>query len=166
VFDDLDTAVKKVEDVESPADDENEPSSQLYRWAHFPGMLAFGLLFILFRSHPWRWQIAIGGGYTVYVFFFAFGSVLRDADDFFGDTRVPKCAAKLLVPHVLVLALIVEGVTLWFHLKPLLPPWVTHEGRKGSLWDLCGWILLAGAGIWQGFWMAGKIKRRFKEVEN
>jgi hypothetical protein len=100
------------------------------------------------------------------VFFFAFGSVLRDADDFFGDPQVPRCAAKLLIPHIFILSLIITGVSLWFHLRPLLPSWVTHEGRKGSLWDLFGWIVLAGAGIWQGSWMGEKIKRHFRETED
>ncbi len=151
---------------ETPADDETESSSGLWRWAHFPAMLAFGILFILFRGQAWRWYIAIGGSYTVYVFFFVFGSVFKNLDDFFGDSRVPKYFIKLLIPHVLILAPIIAGVALWFHLRPLLPSWVTHESRKESLWDLCGWLLLAGAGISQGFWMAGKTKRHFRESED
>jgi hypothetical protein len=166
MFEDLDVAEKNTEVAAPLTDDENKPSSGLYRWAHFPAGLAFGILFILFSGNPWRWQIAIGGGYTVYVFFFAFGSVLRDADDFFGDTRVPLCAAKLLIPHIFILTLIISGVSLWFHISPLLPSWVTHEGRKESLWDLFGWLILAGAGIWQGSWMAKKIKSRFTEPED
>ncbi len=166
MFDDLDTAERKTEDEQTPAEDENKSSSRLYRWAHFPAMLAFGILFILFRANPWRWQIAIGGGYTVYVYFFASGTVLRDMDDFFGDPRVPRRAARLLIPHVLILALIIAGVSLWFHLRPMLPSWVTQEGRKRSFWDLLGWLVLAFAGIGQGTWMAGKIKRQFGDSED
>jgi hypothetical protein len=166
MFEDSDSTVKHT-DVAAPlTDDENQPPSELYRWAHFPAGLAFGILIILFSGNPWRWQIAIAGGYTVYAFFFAFGSVLRNADDFLGDPRVPQYALKLMIPHILILTLVVSGVSLWFHLIPLLPSWVTSEGRKGSLWDLFGWLVLIGAGIRQGSWMAGKIKKRFAESED
>jgi hypothetical protein len=166
MFDDLETAERKTEEDRTSADGDNKSSSGLYRWAHFPAMLAFGILIILFRHHPWRRYIAIGGGYTVYVFFFAFGSVLKDLDDFFGDPRVPRCAVRLLIPHLLILLPLLAGVTLWFHLRPILPDWVTQEGRKGSFWDLFGWLVLAIVGIAQGFWMSGKVKRRFRETEN
>jgi hypothetical protein len=153
-------------DEEKPSDDEGRSSSGLYRWAHFPAMLTFGVLFIVFHSSPWRWHIAIGAGYTVYVFFFAFGTVLKDADDFFGDPRVPRSAARLLIPHALILALLMAGVSWWFHVRPLLPSELTQEGHKGSFWDLFGWIVLAGAGILQGFWMGGKVKRQFAKPED
>jgi hypothetical protein len=166
MFEDTDATEKNTEVPAPITDDENKPPSQLYRWAHFPAILAFAILLIFFSDNPWRWQIAIAGGYTVYVFFFAFGYSLRDADDFLGDTRVPRYAAKLLIPHIFILSLIISGVSLWFHLIPLLPSWVTSEGRKESLWDLFGWLVLAGAGIRQGFWMAGKIKKRFAESED
>lgn len=165
MFEDLDTAEQKIEADLTSADEEKQPSSTLYRWAHFPAMLVFGVLIILFHGHPWSWQLAIGGGYTVYVFFFAFGTILRDADDFLGDPRVPRCAARLLVLHLPILALVLCGVSLWFYLRPMLPAWVTHESRKGSFWDLFGWLTLAIAGIAQGSWMAGKIRRRFAEPE-
>jgi hypothetical protein len=166
MFDDLDTAEQKTEDELTPEDEEKQPSSNLYRWAHFPAMLVFGVLIILFHGHPWSWQVAIGGGYTVYVFFFAFGTVLRDADDFLGDPRVPRYAARLLAPHLPILALVLCGVSLWFYLRPTLPAWVTQEGRKGSFWDLLGWLILAIAGIAQGSWMAGKIKRWFRQTDD
>ena len=153
-------------DEDTHADDESKAESSLYRWAHFPAMLAFGVLFVLFRGQDWRWHIAIGGCYTGYMFFFALGSVFKDLDDFFGDSRVPRYFAKLLIPHAVILVLVTAGVTLWFRLLPLLPSWVTQEGRKGSLWDICGWLVLAIAGITQGSWMAGKTKRRFSEPED
>jgi len=166
MFDDLDTAERKTEGDPRSVHSEVKSSSRLYRWAHFPAMLAFGLLFILFRNHPWRWQIAIDGAYTVYVFFFALGAGLQSLDDLFGDSRVSRSVAKLLIPHILILALVTVGVTSWFHLRPTLPEWATHEGRKGSLWDYCGWIILAVAGIWQGIWMGGKIKLEFGAAED
>lgn len=164
MFDDLDTAERKTEDEQTSADGENH-SPGLYRWAHFPAGLAFGILIILFHGHPWSWQLAIGGGYTVYVYFFAFGSVLWDFDDLFGDPRVPRSAARLLIPHLLILLPLVAGVTLWFHLRPMLPDWATHEGRRGSFWDVTGWVMLAVAGIAEGFWMAGKLKHWFREPD-
>ncbi len=166
MFDDLETAKEKTEGAQDAADDEKQTSSTLYRWAHFPAMLVFGILIVLLHGHSWSWQVAIGGAYTVYVFFFAFGTVLRDADDFLGDPKVLKCAARLLIPHLLIMVPVVAGVTLWFHFRPMLPSWMTQEGRKGSPWDYLGWLALALAGIAQGFWMAGKIKRWFKESEN
>lgn len=166
MFENVDVAEKNTEVATPLTDDENTKSSGLYRWAHFPAGLVFGMLFILFSGNPWRWQIAIGGGYTVYVFFFAFGSVLRDADDFFGDPRVPRYAVKLMIPHIFILLLIISGVSFWFHLRPLLPPWITQEGHKESLWDLFGWLVLIGVGIWQGSWMAKEIKRQFGVPED
>lgn len=162
MFDDLDTAEQKTEDTQEASDDEST-SSGLYRWAHFPAILVFGILIIPLHSYLWGWQIAICGGYTVYVFWFAFGLVLKDTDDFFGDPRVPRCAVELLIPHTFILVLIFLGVTEWFRLKSILPGWATHEGRKESLWDLAGWLALACAGIWQGFWMGKRIKHRFVE---
>ena len=158
MFDDLETAESKL-DVSDASEDSDSSSSNLYRWAHFPGMLAFVVLILLFRHNHFRWQIAIGGAYTVYVFFFAFGSVLKDADDFYGDPRVLRVTAKLLPFHLPCLALIVAGVSLWFYLEPKLPPEMTHEGRKGSMWEILGWLVLAGACMAQGFWMGGKVKR-------
>ena len=165
LFDDLDTAEQKTEDGQEPEDD-NGSSSGAYRWAHFPAMIVFAALIIPLHRHPWGWQIAIASGYTVYVFWFALGLGVKNSDDFFGDSQVPLYTAKLLIPHTLILIMIVLGVSEWFHLKTVVPSWVTHEGRKESIWDLFGWLLLAGAGIWQGFWMGNKIKHRFSEPED
>jgi hypothetical protein len=64
------------------------------------------------------------------------------------------------------LILITIGVFLWFHLYTTLPPWMTYEGRKGSLWELFGWIVLAIAGIKQALWITGKLKRQFGESQD
>jgi hypothetical protein len=153
-------------DDQKLAEIETKSSIGLERWAHFPALLVFGLLILPLHSYPWGWQIAIAGGYTVYVFWFALGSGKKDLDDLTGDTLILRKIASQLLPHLLVLVIILAGVSEWFHLRPLLPSWVTHEGRKGSFWDLLGWLLLAIAGIAQGFWMAGKIKSRFGESED
>ena len=123
-------------------------------------------MLLLFQENQWQWQIAISCGYTVYVFFGAFGTVLKDADDFFGNSEAPQYALKLLVPHLPVLLLINVGVYEWFHLKPVLPDVLTHEGRKGSLWELFGWIALILVGIAQGSWMGGMVKRRFRDTDS
>jgi hypothetical protein len=153
MFEDLEAAAQE------PVDDEEKSSWWLGPWAHFPAIVVFGVLFFLFKDHAWGWYVAIACSYTVYVFCRAFGSAFKDSDDLFGNSEVPHYLAKLLVPHALIVALIMLGVFLWFYLKPSLPSWLTHEGRKGSLWDLLGWLVLAGAGIKQGFWMADKLKR-------
>lgn len=128
--------------------------------------VAFGLLFLPFKDHPWSLYVAVAGSYSVLVFGLAFGSAFEDADDFFGNSQVPRYIAKLLIPHALILALIALGVSRWLYLRPTLPSWVTQEGRRGSFWDLCGWLSLGIAGVWQGLWMAGRIKRRFEGPED
>jgi hypothetical protein len=51
---------------ESATSEERASASyEVGRWAHFPAGLVFGLFFILFGGHPWRWYIAIDGGYAV-----------------------------------------------------------------------------------------------------
>jgi hypothetical protein len=156
------------EDLESETQESEEKKSSvtLERWAHFPAMLVFGMLIIPLHRYPWGWHIAIAGGYTVYVFWFALGAGKKDLDDLLGDSEVPRNVARLLIPHLLFLTLIMLGVTWWFHLRPILPSWVTQEGRKGSLWDLCGWFALAITAIAQGFWMAGRIRRALGEPED
>jgi hypothetical protein len=153
-----------VEDHED-TDDEEESSSGLYRWAHLPAMLVFGIFFIALSNSPLRWYVSVGSAYTIYVFFFAFGTVLKDLDDFFGDSRVSLYAAKLLIPHILILSLVLMGVFLWFRARQSLPDWVIHEGRKGSLWDVFGWLVLAFTGIAQGTWMGKKVRLMLGKAE-
>jgi len=153
-----------IEQVEKEG--EEKSSITLERWAHFPAMLAFGLFMLFFHSYPWGWQIAIAGGYTVYVFWFALGAGKKDLDDLTGDTQLLRKIGSQLLPHLLILIVVVAGVTEWFRLIPVLPLGLTQEGRKGSFWDLFGWLALAGSGIAQGLWMAGRIKRRFRQYED
>jgi len=146
-----------------------ESTSRAYglgRWAHFPAMVVFGLLFMLLRGHPWRWYVTIDVAYTVYVFGFAIGSVIKDLDDVLGNSALLQYAAKLLIPHAVFLALLTFLIALWFQVGAKLPLWATTEGRKGSLWDVIGWLALAVAGITQGIWMAGKFRRRFPESQD
>jgi len=157
------------EDIETeaqPREVEKKSSWWLGPWAHFPAGIVFCLLYFPTKDHFWSWYAAIAGSYTVYVFCRAFGCAFKDSDDLFGNSQVPRYLAKLLIPHALILALILLGVSVWFDLRSLLPDWMTHEGRRESPWDLFGWLVLAGAGIWQGFWMTGKLKHRLEEAED
>jgi hypothetical protein len=158
MFDDLERSNR--EDAPGKA-----PRVDLARWALFPAMVFFGILLLMFRHHPWRWYIGIGGGYTTFVFWFALGSDAYDFDDVLGDDALFRKIAALLIPHLVCLTFVLAATFEWFHLKPALPHSVTQEGRRGSLWDMVGWWVLALGGLTQGFWMAGKIKRRFTEAE-
>jgi hypothetical protein len=162
MFDDLETAEQKSECEQQSSDGDGIPRD---RWAHFPALIVFGVLIVPFHRYRWGWQLAICAAYTVYVFWFALAYGSIDMDDLLGDSRVVRYIAPLLIPHVIILGLIVWGVTEWIRLNSILPGWATHGGRRPPLWLYCGFLLLTGAGIWQGFWMGKKIKKRFKESE-
>jgi hypothetical protein len=154
-------------DLDRPVTEDNKKSSvTLERWAHFPAMLVLGILMLLFHRSPWGWQISITGSYTVYVFWFALGNDKQSFDDIAGDTLLFRKIASQLLPHLFILVLVVAGVTEWFRLLPILPPGLTDEGRKGSLWDMFGWLALGCSGIAQGFWMSARIKRQFPEPDD
>jgi len=148
---------------------ENEPGKasrvDLVRRAPISALVFFGILVLLFRDHPWRWYIGVGGGYTVGVFWIALGADKYDSDDVLGDDKLFRKIAALLIPHLVCLTVVLAATFEWFHLKPALPDWVTQEGRKGSLWNMAGGWTLALGGLAQGYWMARKIKRRFTEAE-
>jgi hypothetical protein len=153
MFNDIESESKEAEDKQS--------STTMERWVLFPAIVAFGLLSLLFHSMPLRWQISIAGGYTVYVFWLALGSDKRDLDDITGDADLFRKIKTLLIPHALILPFIVLGVTEWFRLRPTLPIWAIQEGRKGSLWEMFGWLLLGLGGISEGFWLAARLRRKF-----
>ena len=151
---------------ERATEDRYGGSSSAWRWAHLPAMLVFALLYLPLKSYVWSWYLAIGGAYTVLVFWIALGSSLKDSDDLFGNSEVLKYLPKMLLLHVLPLGLLLSGALLWFQLKQVLPEWATHEGHRGSLWDLLGWLALACTSVGEGFWMAGKVKQRFGPTED
>lgn len=157
-----------VEDEEdAQADEARERSGGgIWRVPHIPAAVAFCVLYFPLNSYPWALYLAIGIAFTLFVFMFALGTRLSDLDDFFGDSAVPKYAAKLLIPHCVVLGFVLAAVFLWFRLKPELPEWVTHEGRKGSVWELLGWLSLLGMALAEGSWLAGKVKQRFEPTED
>ena len=148
------------------AAEERVGSSSAWRWAHLPAMLVFVLLYLPLKNYSWSLYVAVGGGYTVLVLWIALGSSLKDSDDFFGSPEVLKFIPKMLIVHTIPLGLLLLGLFLWFELKRVLPEWVTHEARRGSLWDLFGWLILACTSVGEGFWMAGKVKQRFEPKED
>lgn len=140
--------------------EQEQPSSGLAGWFPIISAVIFCLLYFVFRDRPWGLHFAVAAAYTFFTFFIAIGGSCNDLDDLFGNLRIARCVTKLMVPHALVLACIMLTVSLWLFLRSHLPIWMTQEGHKGSFWDWCGWLPLIGAGLWQGVWMAAKIKQR------
>lgn len=103
MFDDLSSLENQTEDAQKPSEEEDKPARSLSRWSHVIAGLIFCLLYLPFRTHPWSWPVAIAVSYSAFVFAIALGLSLNDADDFFGDPRVPEYVATLLVPHALIL---------------------------------------------------------------
>lgn len=151
---------------EKQSEDDAKSNWWVGPWAHVLGGLGFGILIIPLHSYSWGWQVSIAGGYSVLAFCRAFGSAFENADDLLGNPRAVRSVAMLLIPHAAVVLLVVLGVSWWFHIRPELPTWVTHEGRKGSLWYWFGMLPLALAGYAQGAWMAGWIKRQVKAPDD
>lgn len=149
------------EDVAQADEAEERSAGGIWRVPHIPAAVAFCLLYFPLKGYAWGCYLAIGIAFTLFVFMFALGSRLNDLDDFFGDSAVPKYAAKLLIPHSVVLGFVLAAVFMWFRLRPELPEWVTHEGRKGSFWELIGWLALLGMAFAESSWMAGKVKQQF-----
>jgi hypothetical protein len=168
VFEDSSSLEDQTEDGKESNEKRAKERGLFSRWLALIASLAFLLIYLPFRNHPWSWFVAIAGSYTVAVLGIALDSALdfADADDFFGDSRVPRYVAVLLLPHALVLVLIMLGAYLWLCLEPVLPHWITVEGRKGSFWDLIGLLLLLIAAIVEGTSLGSWIKHRFGTPEN
>jgi hypothetical protein len=166
MFDDLDTAEGKTADEQTSADDEGKSSWWIGRWAHVIAGVVFCLLYLPFEDRFWSWQLAITSSYVVFMLCCSCGLAFKDADDFFGNLQVPRYMGKLLIRQVVVLALVSLGAYLWFRSKAVLPAWVTQEGRRMSLWDLCGILLAYWAAVKESSWMARKIKSQFGEPED
>jgi hypothetical protein len=166
MFDDLDTAESKTEDEQKSSEDQQKSSWWIGRWAHVIAGVVFCLLYFPFENRFWSWQLAITLSYTVFMLCCTCGLSFQDADDFFGNLQVPRYMAILLIRQVFVLMLISLGAYLWFHLRAILPAWTTHEGRRGSLWDLCGLLLAYKVAVREATWMAAKIKRRSAELDD
>jgi hypothetical protein len=167
MFDDLDTAEQKTEgEQKRSAEDDDKPILGLSRWSHVIAGLLFCVLYFPFKSHSWSLYVAIACAYSACAFAIALGLALENLDDIFGDPRIARYVATLLVPHVPLLGLIILCTYLWLYLNGVLPTWATLWGRRPSLWSVCGMIVFWFAGTREGIWMAGKIKRRLKETED
>jgi hypothetical protein len=134
--------------------------------AHLIAGVVFCLLYFPFKGHSWSWQLAITLSYVVFMLCCTCGLAFKDADDFFGNLQVPRYIAALLIRQVFVLMLISLAAYLWIRLQTVLPGWATHEGRRMSLWDLLGIVLVYLVAINEASWMAAKIKQRLGESKN
>jgi len=85
---------------------------------------------------------------------------------FFGDGRVAEYVATLLLPHGLILVPVTFVAWLWLRAIPVLPHWMTVEGRYPSRWELCGIVSAGYAAVKEGGWLAAKIKLRFAKSED
>ncbi|MGD1062758.1 MAG: hypothetical protein ABR860_05805 [Terracidiphilus sp.] len=165
MFDDLDTAEKKTEDEQTSPEDEKESHWWIGPWAHVIAILIFCLLYFPFKDRFWSWQVAITVAYVVFMLCCTCGMSFKDADDFFGNLQVPRYMGGLLARQVLILALVSLGLYLWRYCEPMLPAWVTYEGRRMSLWDYFGIIVVYILAVREASWMTKKIKARFAESE-
>jgi hypothetical protein len=156
--------VEKQSDARQESSDDQKSTWWLGRWAHVITIPVWFILFVSFADHPWGTYISVAGGYTAFVLCLALGNAFKDMDDVLGNPRALIYIAKLLIPHAFILALIVWGVSEWLHLAPTLPSWLTHEGRKGSLWYWCGMLPLGCAGYCQGLRMAS-MRRKHCQVD-
>jgi hypothetical protein len=164
MFDDSETAEKKTEDEQTPADDEEESHWWIGPWAHVIAGVVFCLLYFPFEDRFWSWQLAITVTYVVFMLCCTCGLAFEDADDFFGDLRVPLYMGTLLIRQVVVLTLVSLGAYAWFRLRAVLPAWAT-QGQRLPLWDLCGIVLAYVFAKREASWMADRIKRRIKELD-
>jgi len=166
MFDDISSLENQPEASQKPSDDEDEPSTRILSvWSHVIAGVIFCLLYFPFESHRWSWLVAIGCSYTAFVFAIALGVGLDFGDDFFGDARTPEYVATLLLPHALFLMLVVPAAYMWLHLKPILPHWITAEGQRLSLWEMCGIVVVWFAGTREGIWLAKKVRLRIAKNE-
>ncbi len=167
MLDDVRSLEGQTEDGEESTEKQGKGTSSFSRWLAFIAFLLFLLIYLPLRNHPWGWFAAIAGSYTVAVLGIALDSALdfADADDFFGDSRIPGYVATLLLPHTLILVPIMLGAYLWLNLKPVLPHWVTVEGRKGSLWDAAGLLLMLILVVIEGTSLGRWIKHRLGTSE-
>lgn len=166
MFEDSLAIENQTEDDQKPSGGKEKPSWWIGRWAHVIAMVVFCLLYFPFQDRFWSWQVAITLSYVVFMLCCTCGMAFQDADDFFGNLQVSRYMAMLLIRQAFVLALISLGAYLWHRLKTTLPAWATYEGRRMSLWDLCGVLLAYWAAVKEASWMAEKIKRHFPTSED
>ena len=163
---DLNSQTEEKQKPSEDREDAKESSWWIGRWAHVIAMLVFCLLYFPFQGWVWSWQVAITLSYIVFMLCCTCGMAFRDSDDLFGNLQVSRYMGALLIRQVFVLMLISLGAYLWHYLGSILPPWAVNRGRRLSLWDICGLVLVYLAAVKEASWMAGKIKGRFGESED
>lgn len=165
MFDDISSLEGQTQEDQNSSEEKDKPARSLSRWSHVVALVVFCLVYFPLQNHPWVWPVAIAISYSTFVFAIAIGLSLDYADDFFGDPRIPKYVAKLLLRHAPILAVITFAAWLWLRAFPTLPRWMSVESNYHhvSLWELCGVVLFWGAGIREGKWMASKIKPQLTE---
>jgi hypothetical protein len=156
--------MSQTEEAKETSEDDEKPARSWSQWSHVIGGITFCLLYFPFRGHVWAQPAAFAASYTVFVFAIGLGLSLYNLDDLFGDPRVPEYALRLLLLHSIILVPATLLAYLWFRATPLLPSWAT-EVHRISFWQLCGIIPLWFIGTREGIWLAGKMKRRLKELD-
>jgi di/tricarboxylate transporter len=159
VFEDIDAAESKGEGLR----DEQRPHWWIGPWAHVIAGVFFCLIYFPLDQYTWSWQFAVSLTYIVFMLCCTCGLAFKDSDDFFGNLRVQEFIGKLLFRQIFVLALVSGAAYLWRYSKSVLPDWVSHEGRRMSLWDYFGIILFYAIAVREAKWMAAKIKSQFPE---
>ena len=164
MFDDLDTTESSAVKAQESSQDKEKFSWWIGGWAPFIAIVVFAVAYFPLDNHFWSWQFAVTLSYATLVLCRACGLAFKDADDLFGNLRVPEFMGKLLIRQIPVLALVSFGAFFWRFLKPSLPEWITHEYHRGSYWDLCGLFLAALVAVKEASWMADRIKRKLPEL--
>lgn len=165
MFDHLPSLEKPGEAAREPSAPNDEPAEPRTNYSALLAVVVFCLLYFPIHRRPWGWPLSVAVSWSTVAFGCAFFYGLDYADDFFGDSRVPKYVAKLLLPHLLILIPVTYLAWLWLRATPFLPHWLTVTGRKGSLWELCGILLASYAAFREGVWPAGKIRRHNAEAQ-
>jgi uncharacterized membrane protein len=146
-------------------EEEREDDKKDQRAARIPMLAAavvFSILFFPFMDRPWSLAAAILASYSTFVLGLAFG----DAKDYLERIEIRQQVRRLLLIHTFVLAVALAFIIGWARLQPLLPQYLTHRGRRGSMWDLGLELTFAIAAVWEGYWMRGIIQRTLKDTED
>ena len=110
--------------------------------------------------------MAVAASYSAFAYAIGLGLSLTNADDFFGDARIPKYVAKLLPYHALILTPVTLIAWLMLRAVPILPHWMTeHVPRIGSVWVLLGVLLFYFAGVREGIWLSRKIRSQREKLD-
>jgi hypothetical protein len=108
-------------------------------------ILATALIFLIIVFFMMKDRI--GGKQIIAVLLYTY-AVLLSATDRFSKPfpwDVDRYRTKFLVLHTIALAIVYGGITFAFAMKSHMPDWFVHEGRKGSILELC--LILLGTAL-------------------